>query len=78
MHCLQYKQNSFELFSQTQHDKRKGGENLSVDDLTLCVPARNSTCSYSRLTIRRPREKMERVQKTAKMIRELERLICSE
>jgi len=53
MHCLQYKQNSFELFSQTHHVKKEGGENLFVDDLTLRVPARNFTCSYSRLTIKK-------------------------
>lgn len=50
MHCLQYKQNGFELFSRIHHVKKKGGENLSV---ALSVPARNFTCSYSRLTIRK-------------------------
>lgn len=57
MHCLQCsmatKPNSFELFSQIHRVKEKGGDKLSLYDLTLCVPARNFTCSYSCLTIRK-------------------------
>lgn len=58
MHCLQYKEKkrkkkgNFELFSHT-HDKKKGSENLSVNYLTHCVPARNFICSCRHLTIRK-------------------------
>lgn len=66
----------FKLFSQTQHDKKKGGKNLSVDDLILCVPVRNFTGSYSCLSIKKTEGENGKSPENSK--NDLERLIRSE